>query len=80
MQIAAELVHNFGGQCIAMDSGETGGVSELGSGGDHVVAVTMCRVWRPPLPTLLPPSACVCGFLYEDLLKLRFTNTGPWRQ
>ena len=38
MQIAAELVHNFGGQCIAMESGVTGGVSELGSG---ALVVTM---------------------------------------
>ena len=27
-----------------------------------------------------PPGACVCGFLYEDLLKLRFTNTSPGRR
>ena len=25
------------------------------------------------------PSACVCGFLLEDLLGLRFTNTSPGR-
>ena len=43
--------------------------------------------WRPPgrilqilLALSVPPGACVCGFLYEDLLKLRFTNTSPGRR
>ena len=43
--------------------------------------------WGPPgrilvllLALSAPPSACVCGFLSEDLLKLRFTNTSPGRR